>query len=801
MRARDAPRGVPEAVAEMLLLLLLLLSADCAAEAGSDASPWLLQDYMRFPARSQLMAFRSVATGDRLVWVELVDGVQNIMLSTEYDGFETTIALTSYTVDDGETISLHGFSSNASKVYYHRGPSDDANPAHLATPPSKVFLAALVPRPAATSGWVPAVAVIANRTIVDSAHGRLLFTRSSEQTAAASGNLRSTGYSSPELWEMDEATGEERMLFRSKHGRIAGISWSPDGRILAFDNHRGDHGFIGLYDYETSALQWVAPSYDVDQSPSWSPSGAQLHWTRLRDMTGDDGRDLRCTEHGYCNRAGAAFSLMVVNISAPTGMDSIQPVAAVSTPREIFRDWHYGSPASGTAGYGRRGTIWVDESELLFGTETSGFVHVVAAPTGGDVKSGTARVRDLTPLLCDNQQWLAHDGAVFVTHNCDNVDSLGVAKIDIKLGGPSRQPVLKASNHTIYGMEGFEPMSKGHVAYFECGVNYMAAIKYLVAGADPKTAHVVAGGGPAAHFVTPSLVTFSAPDGTELHGQLFQAESNGHDSSSGSGGDERPAVLFTHGGCQRQMYATMHYAYDYASLYSQNQYLASRGFVVLSVNYRGGVGYGVKFRAANASNWQGASEYQDVLAAGQYLAGLPTVNASRIGVYGLSYGGLNTMQALARNSDIFAAGVANAPVFNFISDSRYTGYRTSEHFDLAPLTNFGFRSNPYGPGSDLAGPHWADITQANQRLAWESSPAGHIQDLTSPLLVIQGDADANVVFQQTVGIVRTLRRQGLEAAGKLETLVIPDERHGFSRWVNQLLAANKTAEFLMRWLA
>jgi len=66
------------------------------------------------------------------------------------------------------------------------------------------------------------------------------------------------------------------------------------------------------------------------------------------------------------------------------------------------------------------------------------------------------------------------------------------------------------------------------------------------------------------------------------------------------------------------------------------------------------------------------------------------------------------------------------------------------------------------------------------------------------LLVIQGDSDANVVFEETAGIVRALRRQGLEAAGKLETLVVPDERHGFRRWVNQLLAANKTMDFLVR---
>ena len=124
-------------------------------------------------------------------------------------------------------------------------------------------------------------------------------------------------------------------------------------------------------------------------------------------------------------------------------------------------------------------------------------------------------------------------------------------------------------------------------------------------------------------------------------------------------------MIFTHGGSERQMYAAMHYAGDYASLYTQNQFLVSRGFVVLSVNYRGGVGYGVKFRAANSTGWEGAAEYQDVLAAGHYLQNLPNVDAKHVGAYGLSYGGLNTMQALSRNSEVFAAGVANAPVRTF----------------------------------------------------------------------------------------------------------------------------------------
>ena len=169
-------------------------------------------------------------------------------------------------------------------------------------------------------------------------------------------------------------------------------------------------------------------------------------------------------------------------------------------------------------------------------------------------------------------------------------------------------------------------------------------------------------------------------------------------------------------------------------LYAQNQFFASRGYVVLSINYRGGPGYGVEFRAANGTGWQGAAEYQDVLAGGKWLGSLPNVDSSRIGIYGLSYGGLNVMQALTRNSDVFSAGVANAPVFNWVSQKRFDG--DSDPFELAlQQVPASFRTLPVGPRSDLAGASWLQHSQTNLALAWESSPAGHLDNLTSPLLV------------------------------------------------------------------
>ena len=105
-----------------------------------------------------------------------------------------------------------------------------------------------------------------------------------------------------------------------------------------------------------------------------------------------------------------------------------------------------------------------------------------------------------------------------------------------------------------------------------------------------------------------------------------------------------------------------HYMQFYHWAYGINQWLADQGYVVLSVNYRSGIGYGRSFRTAPNTGGRGNAEYQDVLAGGKYLQSRPDVDPDRVGIWGLSYGGVLTAQALARNSDIFKAGVDLAGV-------------------------------------------------------------------------------------------------------------------------------------------
>src|SRR5690606_29041137 len=175
---------------------------------------------------------------------------------------------------------------------------------------------------------------------------------------------------------------------------------------------------------------------------------------------------------------------------------------------------------------------------------------------------------------------------------------------------------------------------------------------------------------PMQEMVVPTQVSFTAPDGTKVYGQLFEKE---------NGNARKPAVVFIHGGPQRQMLLGWSYMDYYSNTYAINQYLANAGFVVLSVNYRLGIGYGYDFHKPADTYYKGAAEYQDVKAAGEYLAALPQVDPDRVGVYGGSYGGYLTALALGMDSDLFKVGVDVHGVHDF--EDRYA---LPEGFEVAP---------------------------------------------------------------------------------------------------------------------
>lgn len=508
-------------------------------------------------------------------------------------------------------------------------------------------------------------------------------------------------------------TNPTPMAIAAVRGTVTSFVWSPDGRKIALVNSRGDHAFIGVFD--GTATRFPDPSFDTDSAPAWSPDSTTVAWLR---MPASKPNYLFLTR-----REGEPFSIRAADVGTARG-------------REIWRaDRGRGSVFQAVVG---PQLIWGADGNLVFPWEKDGWTHLYSVSLGG----GKAKL--LTPGAFEVEYVAAAPGAAHVVFNSNqgDIDRRHIWRVPVAGG-----PVQSVTNGK--GIEWSPTVLDGGV------------IAYLASDAR-RPAHVVVGAKkyfdtdfPADSLVEPQAVEITATDGMKAPAQLFLPKTSG----------PHPAVIFVHGGPPRQMLLGWNYSLYYHSAYALNQYLATRGYVVLSLNYRSGIGYGREFREALARGASGASEFQDVLGAGLYLKGRADVDPKRIGIWGGSYGGYLTAMALSRASDLFAAGVDIHGVHDWNNVIR----------NFVPSYN------------RLAEPELA-------KLAWESSPLSSMSGWRSPVLVIHGDDDRNVPFNESVLLIQALRRQGIDP----EQLVIPDEIHSFLRHSSWKAVLSATAEFFDR---
>jgi dipeptidyl aminopeptidase/acylaminoacyl peptidase len=387
---------------------------------------------------------------------------------------------------------------------------------------------------------------------------------------------------------------------------------------------------------------------------------------------------------------------------------------------------------------------WAADDRLVFASEQDGWQHLYSVSAEG------GKPILLTPGACEFEHAaLTPDRrAIIYSSNCGDIDRRHLWRVPVAGGQP--EPVTRGESIE------WSPAVTGDGAYLVflgSDARQPAMPRVMPSAGGPSrmlAAAELPADFPSSKLVIPQQVVFKSTDGLEIHGQLFLPP---------QGGQNLPAVLFLHGGPPRQMLLGWHYMYYYHNTYGFNQYLASRGYAVLSVNFRLGIGYGREFRMALKCGWGGAAEYQDVVAAAYYLRSRPDINPARIGLWGGSYGGYLTAMGLARNSDLFAAGVDLHGVHDFLS------------LRMAA-----------GADADL------------RKLAESSSPISAVSSWRSPVLLIHGDDDRNVAFSQTVDLVRRLREQKVE----LEQLVYPDEVHDFLLHRHWLEAYTAAASFLDR---
>ncbi|MGH9804720.1 MAG: S9 family peptidase, partial [Candidatus Acidiferrales bacterium] len=536
-------------------------------------------------------------------------------------------------------------------------------------------------------------------------------------------------------WAPLDAEAKAEQLIKAR-GQAGSLRWSPDGAQLAFVSNRGDHGFIGVFDLARKSVKYLDPSPDRDSNPAWSPDGKQIAFIRIPAS--------RWLFTFGPKREAEPWSIRAADVSS-------------GKSRELWRaEKGRGSVFRGVVADNQ--LLWAAGDRIVFPWEKTGWtsLYSVSAQGGGAVL--------LTPgeFEAEHVTLSASRKEVIYSSNQDDVDHRHLWRVPTD--GSSRPAPLTRGESIEWSP--VATSDAGAIAFLASDARQPAHAAILRAG--QSTPQELAPGTLPADFpsnalAAPQQVIFFAADGVKIHGQLFLPPKP-------AGAGERPAasgVIFFHGGSRRQMLLGWHYMDYYHKAYALNQYLASRGYVVLSANYRSGIGYGMEFREALNYGAHGASEFNDVLGAGLYLRSRSDVDPARIGLWGGSYGGYLTALGLARASELFAAGV-----------------------DIHGVHDWNQVIRNFEPGYD-------PVKRAEEaRRAFESSPLASVKDWRSPVLLIHGDDDRNVPFSETVDLVESLREQGVH----FEEVIFPDEVHDFLLHRNWLAAYQAAADFFDRFL-
>jgi dipeptidyl aminopeptidase/acylaminoacyl peptidase len=256
-------------------------------------------------------------------------------------------------------------------------------------------------------------------------------------------------------------------------------------------------------------------------------------------------------------------------------------------------------------------------------------------------------------------------------------------------------------------------------------------------------------------LVETQTVRFKARDGMTIPNVLWKP----HQATPRR---KAPAIVWVHGGPGGQTVP----AYN-----APIQYLVNHGYVVLGINNRGSSGYGKTFFAADDRK-HGREPLWDCVDAKNYLASLPYVDASRVGIVGGSYGGYMVLAALAFQPEVFDVGVDIFGVANWL--------RTLESI---PAWWEAQRKALY---DELGDP------KADRQMLHDVSPVFHADKIRKPLLVLQGANDPRVLRAESDDIVAAVKKSG----APVEYIVFADEGHGFTKKKNQIEGYTAMLTFL-----
>ncbi len=690
----------------------------------------------QFMGASSPLQITSARKADRVAWMSYERGMRNVYTAAAPD-FKA-VRLTPFLQDDGIDLTNVEISDDGRMIVFVRGSAPNrngwiANPSHDPDGGERAIWAVR------SAGGAPWKVAIGGDPELSPDGSMVAYVKDGQIYGA---RLTPTG-------PKDSIDRALKPLVKA-WGSQRAPRWSPDSKRLAFVSVRQNHSFIGVLDVTKRSVTYMAPSVDYDDAPTWSPDGKEIAFTRRPGQAfGQQGQVGIGSIGNPSGPAAGGAATRGPCASVPLGSQGFGNQAPVAAPspneppglcRATFAGGHTLSVMVATVATGAARELWHNApSDKVFTTIARmmwGDGHLVfplspaadewdryyALRTNGNGMPAPITLTTTDGMIEDvTSAALSKDGRTL--YYCTNAGDIERRHIwAVPVGGGTPQQITTGRDVETAP----QPLASGKqlaVLHFSARTPAAVALAPVSGGAArpifPSFANF-----PADAHVEPEVVIVKSPDGMEIHNQLFVPKDI-------KPGERRPALIFVHGGPVRQMLPAYHYMHFYSWSYGYNQWLASQGYVVLSVNYRSGVGYGKSFRNAPKSGGNGNAEYQDVLAAGKWLQARPDVDPARVGIWGLSYGGVLTAQALARNSDVFVAG------------------------------------------ADLAGVHLWGNSLDTAAVSYKSSAIAAIDGWKSPVFLVHGDDDRNVDFAQTVGLVQLLRARNVYH----ELMVIPDDLH------------------------
>ena len=537
-----------------------------------------------------------------------------------------------------------------------------------------------------------------------------------------------------DLWVVERGGAEPRAVVEGMQG-VRDPVWSPDGGTIAFyatDSGAQDIWLVPAAGGEASRLTEEAAALDDSRfTPSWSPDGSRIAYVSNRAEYWHD--DVWVVD--VSDRRARPVSGSLMASSSPIWSPDGRRLAIMGTAKDDYwyqdlADLYVLEPDSGservvdmqvyaTDRIMRHRPIWSeDASALYFPYHERGAFDLWSVPVAGGVAT---RVTSL------GGSWSAldasADGSRFALVRSGPAEGSEVWTLEAA-GGP---PVRRTSFSPAW--QGVQPPLE--VSYRSFDGLYIQGFLFL----PPEVREAL---------------------GTDPHGALL-------DGTRPYAGPACPALVQVHGG------GTNSY---YQGLSLTDQYLASKGFVVLAINYRGGSGFGREFQDLNVEDWLN-DQARDPGAAADWLRTLPFANG-RVGIYGGSYGGSMSLSAVTLTPDAFDAAVPMR--------GAYSKTNTLEHTDR--LGNI-FTITGHG-----------GTPEERPEIYAKSNTVDRLDRVRTPLLLMHGELDRRVPIQHfEIAVER------LEALGKdFETKTYPTEGHGFRDPANRIDMYSRLESFFVEHL-